>query len=444
MGRFLIAVWPFRGHVVPLVALGVALRERGHEVAIYTGTDARTIVEGEGFPFFPFRSVDEKRIDSLMFSRATYASWTLPRDLKALLKEWLLGTVPDQVSDLAPLVAEWRPDVIVSETSMWAPMLVLRETHDIPVGVFSTVAACLLPGREAPVVGLGLPRPTAWHTRLLARAARRTVDLLSWDFRRAVNDMRRRYGLAPLDVSFTEFTGRMPLYLVPSTPEFDYHRGDLPPSVHYIGPCLFSKPAQESAPAWLRDLPRDRPCVHVTEGTMHTQKPVLLTAAARGLAGMPAEVILTTGGRREPAELGLGDIGGNVRVERWISHEILLPRLDLLVTTGGAGTVMAALRAGVPLIVVPTEWDKPENAQRVVEAGAGLRLSPRRCTPGRLRSAVERVLGDPSFRDNARRLAASFARYEGPAAGARLLEELSSRKPPGGEVDRSRIATLPV
>ena len=66
-------------------------------------------------------------------------------------------------------------------------------------------------------------------------------------------------------------------------------------------------------------------------------------------------------------------------------------------TTGGAGTVMAALHAGVPLVVVPTEWDKPENAQRVVEAGVGVRLAPHLCTPTRLRSAVEHVLSEPDF-----------------------------------------------
>jgi len=75
-------------------------------------------------------------------------------------------------------------------------------------------------------------------------------------------------------------------------------------------------------------------------------------------------------------------------------------------------------------VVVPTEWDKPENAQRVVEAGAGLRLSPRRLTPARLRAAVERVLAEPSFRQNARRLAADFRRYRGPARAAELLEGL--------------------
>jgi len=99
-----------------------------------------------------------------------------------------------------------------------------------------------------------------------------------------------------------------------------------------------------------------------------------------------------------------------------------MPKTSVLVCLGGAGTIFAALRAGVPLVIVPTEWDKPENAQRVVEAGVGLRLDPRRCTPERLRAAVEHVLQEPSFRDNAQRLARTCARYGGAAKAAELLD----------------------
>jgi UDP:flavonoid glycosyltransferase YjiC (YdhE family) len=86
--------------------------------------------------------------------------------------------------------------------------------------------------------------------------------------------------------------------------------------------------------------------------------------------------------------------------------------------------VLAALRAGVPLVVVPNEWDRPENAQRVVEAGAGLRIAPDKCTPERLRAAVNRVLSEPSFRKNAQRLATAFSSCGGPERAAKLLERL--------------------
>lgn len=429
MARFLIAVWPFPGHYFPLTAIARSLRERGHEVAFYSGAGARATVEGEGFPWFGFESVDEESVERILFSRDHFASWKLPFRMRTLLREWLIGTVPGQVEDLRRIVAEWHPDVILSETSMWAPMLVLHETGDVPVAVFSTVAACLIPGPDAPPAGLGLPRPRGWATRLLSRTARSAVDLLAGDFRRATDEVRARYGLSPLPTPVAAFNACMPLYLVPTTPEFDYQRRDLPSSVHYIGPCLWNAGAGEAAPAWLDELPRDRPLVHVTEGTVHTQDPIVLRAAAQGLANEPVQVVMTTGNRRDPASLDLGPRPANVRVESWVPHQFLLPRTDLVVTTGGAGTVMTVLEAGVPLIVVPTEWDKPENAQRVVEAGVGLRLSPRRLTPARLRAAVRQILGNPSYRRNAKRMAAAFATHRGPTRAAELLEGLTAGTP---------------
>jgi MGT family glycosyltransferase len=176
----------------------------------------------------------------------------------------------------------------------------------------------------------------------------------------------------------------------------------------------------------LRELPFGQPVVHVTEGTVHATAPLVLSAAAKGLANLKMSVIMATGTHREPAELGLEPLAPNIRVERWVSYDQLLPKTDVVVTTAGAGTVLATLQAEIPMVVIPTEWDKPEVARRVAVAGAGVLLEPEHCTPERLRAAVERVLGDPAFRQNARRLAASFKRYGGPVQAAELLEKMAT------------------
>src|SRR4029077_2289714 len=125
---------------------------------------------------------------------------------------------------------------------------------------------------------------------------------------------------------------------------------DLPPSVRYVGPYILKERHEETS-AWLATLPRNLPWVHATEGTIHVQEPLVLGAAARGLANLPMEVILTTGGNREPEELQLGPIAPNVHVVRWVSHSELLPLTSVVITTGGAGSVLASLNGGVPLVV---------------------------------------------------------------------------------------------
>jgi len=425
MARFLFTVWPFAGHFFPQIAIAHALRERSHECAFYTGIRACKVVEDEGFQCFPFRHVDEEQLYQVMFSQQRGSlQWKGLFQLNTTLRKWLVDTIPQQVQDLEAVFDNWRPDVVACDPTMWAPILIFYERLGIPVAVSSFVPACMLPGPDAPPFGLGLPRPNKWWTCLLAQVVRLATDLFAVKFRRAASGLRQQYGLPPLKVSVTAYTGQMPLYLVPSAPEFDYERRDLPPSVHYVGPFIWNKPRYEAPASWLTQLPRDQPWVHVTEGTMHVGDPFVLRAAARGLADLPMQVIMTTGGDRNPAELNIAPAARNIHIVPWVSHSELLPNTDLVVTTGGAGTVLAALCAGVPLIIIPTEWDKPEIAQRVVEAGAGLRLPPNRCTPKRLRTAVERILGEQLFKKKAQRLGNIFSRHRGAARAAELLENL--------------------
>jgi MGT family glycosyltransferase len=141
------------------------------------------------------------------------------------------------------------------------------------------------------------------------------------------------------------------------------------------------------------------------------------------------QVIMTSGPHRDPAALDIGRLASNVRLERFVSHADFLPRCGAMVTTGGAGSIMASLQAGVPLVVVPTHWDKADNAQRVVEAGVGVRVGPRACTSERVRAAVDQVLTEPRFQANARRLAERLAEAPGPPRAAELLEGLVAPDP---------------
>ena len=430
--RFLFTVWPFAGHVHPALAVAIALRERGHEAAFYTGGSMRSVIESEGFRCFPFVKVDEEKVVRLAVSEFSFST-TLrerirsARELQARFREWLLDTVPQQADDIGALMAGWRPDVLVCDLAFWSPVLVLGETYGMPVAVLSVLAACLLPGRDAPAWGRGLPRPRTGIPRLRSAVERTLIHWFSGGFRGEVNALRRRYGLRDIACSVTEYAGRMPLYLVPSASEYDYDRSDLPASVHYVGPCLWDKPRNAPRPSWIAQLRGGQPVVYVTEATVGTGEPFLLRAAARAFRGLRLQVVMTTGRQRDPAALDLGDLGPNFRVESYVPQSDLLPEVAVMVTPGGSGGVLAALQAGVPLVVVPTEWDRPENAQRVVEAGAGLRIAPARCTPERLRAAVERVLSETSFRRNAQRLAGALARYRGPSRAAELLEELGGR-----------------
>jgi MGT family glycosyltransferase len=266
--------------------------------------------------------------------------------------------------------------------------------------------------------------PRTRRERATARTITGVTERFGTGLRKRVDELRREHGLAPMGCTFNAFTARVPLYLVGSLRELDYNRTDLPPAVHYLGACIWRPPADSATSAWLDELPSERPWVHVTESTLHFGDPFILRAAAQGLAGSAVEVILTTGRHRDPSQLELGPTAANVHVAPWVDHAELLPRCAALVTAGGTSTVVSALQAGIPLVVVPTNWDKPDNARRVVEAGVGVRLAPKQCTPDGLRTAVEEVLREPKYAESARHMAELIAASPGPARAAELVEGL--------------------
>jgi MGT family glycosyltransferase len=426
VSRALFTCWPFEGHVFPALSIALAARERGAEVAFYTGARLRTAVTSQGIECFGFDHVQaawERVHERERDVRGRRGSLQLQREA---FGDWLVGSIPDQVEDVRAVMDRWEPDVIVTDGSMWGPSLVLHEADGIPVVYASTLMCSLVPGDDAPLPGSGLGPPRNAAGRAVARAIGRAVDVAARPARRRVDEIRGANGLAPLDCSINEWMGRLPLYLVGSVPELDFRRRDLPQSVRYVGPLLWHPPEPPDTLAWLDRVRADRPWVHVTEGASHFQEPLLLPAAARGLAGGPYEAILTTGRDRDPVSLGL-PAAANVHVTDWLSHGQLLPRCAAIVTTGGAQTIVSALSAGVPLVVVPTLWDKPANARRVVAAGVGVRVAPKACTPERLRSAVDEVLREPSYRRNAARIAAALAAAPGPAGAAKMISELAGR-----------------
>jgi UDP:flavonoid glycosyltransferase YjiC (YdhE family) len=106
-----------------------------------------------------------------------------------------------------------------------------------------------------------------------------------------------------------------------------------------------------------------------------------------------------------------------------------------VITHGGHGTVLKALIAGVPLVLVPLGRDQPDNAARVIHAGAGIRLRKNTSTAA-LRTAIARVTDDPHYRTAARRMAARLAAERDDNYAVDELEQVAAGRPALGKPAR--------
>jgi MGT family glycosyltransferase len=420
MSRILITTWPLANHLNLNIALAKALRDRGHDVAFYTGPSASPILAREGFRNFAFQDVSETEAE-----QATERLRELRREPNKLKPYWsklFVGTVPGQLQDLERIRTEWPPDALVTCLTMWGPILFVPEKWHIPVIAFSHVANCLVPGPEGAIPGIAKPRPFKGVQKIVAKILTAVVGRKTASVRQEASDLRVAHGLPPLTINVTEYTGSLPLYLMPGAPELDYSRKDLPGSVHYIGACLWDKPVDQAAPAWLGGIPGDRPCVVVDEGALYTQDAPMLALAAEALANQPLTAILIAGQRRQPGSVRLEKLTSNLSLYYDAALSGVLPHASLLVSNGNSDAVIAALQKGIPVIVLPSIWDQTEMAWAVHVSGAGLRLDTDKATPEQLRAAVEQVLRNPEFRRQAQRLSAALAQCGGAPRAAELVE----------------------
>jgi len=152
------------------------------------------------------------------------------------------------------------------------------------------------------------------------------------------------------------------------------------------------------------------PLVYVTFGSVTGRLPIAVPtyrAALDAVAGLPARVLLTLG--RAADVSALGSVPPNVHVEAWVPQGDVFAEAAAVVCHGGSGTTFGTLAAGVPLVIVPLFADQPVNGRLVAAAGAGVLLEPEPEATGamaglgphdarRLRTAIESVLADGSYR----------------------------------------------
>ena len=410
--RVLFTIPPGLGHFHPMAALAQALLRSGHEVRFACPQSFCPTVEAAGFICTPagldFREMMARDLPpdvdprQLMIERLRTATSRVADTNPAapsphlqfigkFMTTLITAASEKTVPDLLALATTWKPDVIVRS----------------PLSFDGYLAAEVL----------AIPHVTAGFT--LPQTAEQLQHLIG----DTLQATRRKYGLAP-DADLTGLNRY--LYLSFAPPSFQPMTPQIP-TLHYIRPVAEDALGAERLPAWIAKLP-PRPTVCVTLGTVFNQARMVFELVLSGLRDQPYTLILTIGRENDPADLGPQP--ENVHIERYIPLSLLLPHCEVVVAHGGFNTTMAALRYGVPLLVLPISADQPINAQRCAEVGVGLTLNPFTMQPEDVRRAVQALIEQPDYRTRAEDLQREIAALPGPDAVVPLLRRVATEKQP--------------
>jgi MGT family glycosyltransferase len=409
--RFVLCTTPAQGHTAPLLSVARRLVADGHEVVFFTTEHYRDKVEATGARLVPFAKDYDAHDLMVANPERESAAKRGTSGVKDDLRRIFVGPLTSQYADLARLLENFPADVIVVDTMFFGAWpLALGSRAQGPALACIGVMPYAASSRDTAPFGAAM-QPGKGP---IFRARNRLLNLIAGNV--VLGDINRLANRCLAESGAPSFRGStmdlMPkvvdAYLQAGVSAFEYPRSDLPASVQFVGPILDPPSSHFDPPAWWDELSGDRPVIHVTQGTLDNADPNrLLLPTMQGLAHDDVLVVATTGGPDpEPLRSQLPD---NVRLERFIPHHLLLPHVNVMVTNGGYGGVQQALANGVPLVMAGDSEDKPEVAARVHWAGVGVDLHSGKPSAAKIAKAVRRILAQPSYAENSKRVQAEIA-----------------------------------
>jgi MGT family glycosyltransferase len=410
--KILIASTPATGHVNPMLAIARILMTDGHEVAIYTGSAFRARVEAAGAEFFSLPpEADLDPTDRVAQVPELKVLPPGPDLLRVVIERVFVDNIPAQHEGMQRLLHCFGPDVIIGDDMFFGVLPMLLGSSKRPPIVMCGTSILHWRREDGAPPFLGLPPATTPKQRAeYAAVARDFHEVVDGPVGLRLNKLLKELGAGPTSMTlFHSTVGLADAYLQLSVPGFEFPR-DIPRSVHFVGtPPII--PNQVPLPPWAHELDGSRRVVLVTQGTVANHNFELFAPTLAALANEPdVLVVATTGGR--PVDAIPGAIPSNARVASYLPFEWLLPRVDVLVTNGGYGSVNQAMSFGIPLVTAGMTEDKADVNARVAWSGVGVNLATNEPTQDALRAAVRTVLDRPAYRMRASQMANEFARID--------------------------------
>ncbi|MEU6282972.1 glycosyltransferase [Streptomyces sp. NPDC047028] len=382
-----------RGDVAPFTGLGHGLTRAGHEVTLVTHGCFEPLAEGAGIGFHALPVDPRAELESAWgreLHRSASGAGKLAR--MVVMARRLVGRMTDD------LVAAARSSDVLLLSGPLGPL-----GHTIAVGLglpsMGVYLQPLAPTREfaPPVLGGG-----SWGgagNRIAGHGVNLAVEEVC---AAAVPAVRARLGLRRARAGAARRVRERQRW----------------PVQHGFSPLVVPRPRDwrpgldVSGYWWPRD-PDDRLPDPLPEFLAAGPPPVFVglgSATVPDAGQLSARVVaaLRRAGLRGVIQRGWGGLaadGDDMLTIGEVSHAALFPRMAAVVHHAGAGTTAAGLRAGVPSVPVPIQFDGGFWASRLVRLGVAPAAVPLRgLTVEALSGALIRATRDPSYGERARAL----------------------------------------
>jgi rhamnosyltransferase subunit B len=316
--------------------------------------------------------------------------WKFGKGFRILLAQILRHMRPTY-----ELVREWTApgsrDLIVAPAAAFGARIA-RERLGVPLVTthLQPIALRTLhdqPGASVPVWFKPLlpPLRKAWLSFLDSR-------ILGPAILPEVNAFRAELGLTPLDRPFGDWIhspdvvlGLFPEWFAPRQP-------DWPRQLRLTGfPMYDEADVAEVSPRVDEFLRRAAPPILFTQGTGMLDTRRFFEESIRAAESIGRRSLLVT---RTTTQIPQSLPDSAIHVD-FVPYSVVLPRTCAFVHHGGVGTMAQGLRAGVPQLITPFNFDQPDNASRLARLGTGDVIRPTSYNATRAAAKLQRLIASP-------------------------------------------------
>jgi zeaxanthin glucosyltransferase len=408
------------GHLNTMLPLGKELQNRGHRVTLLGILDAKSKTLAAGLEF---RAIGESQFPCGVTSESLAKLGKLS-GLAAL--QYTINLLKDGADlilrDAPTAIKEAGVDALLVDQVMPEGGTV-AEFLGLP---FITVCSAVVLNREesVPPIITNWGYNRAWWAQLRNRVGYKLLDRIAKPIREVIGDYRREWKLPP---HFSANEDYSPLAQISQQPaQLEFPRQYLPQWFHFTGP--YHSPTGREIPDFPFEKLQGKPLIYASMGTVQNRLLGVFNCIAEACNGLDAQLVISLGGSATPESLG--SLPGNPLVVGYAPQLELLQKATLTITHAGMNTTLESLNNGVPMVAIPVANDQPGIATRVAWAGAGEKVPLAQVNVPKLRSAIQKVLTENSYKKNAVKLQEAIQKAGGVNRAIDIVEQaVSTGKP---------------
>lgn len=408
------------GHLNPITTLGYELKKRGHRVTVFSTLEAQAKALAAGLEFVPIGVSDVP----IGFTKEVFTQMGKMRGFATIkyTVEVLQELTQITLSQLPTLVKQAGVDALIVD-QLSPEGGTVAEFLDIP---FISCACALMANLDISVPPFFTSwgySPATW-AKVRNWAGNKLFLQTSKPIREVLNKYRRQWNLPPYINNNDAYSQLAQLSQQPA--EFEFPRQNLPNCFHFTG--AYHNPASREPTPFPFEKLTGQPLIYASLGTIQNRFLQIFHSIAEACSELDVQLVISLGGDTSPE--ALQGLPGKPLVVSYAPQLELLEKTTLTITHAGMNTTLESLTKGVPMVAIPIANDQPGVASRIVWSGCGEAVTLKKLNVSRLRTAIQKVLTQENYRQNAVRLQKAIQAAGGVSRAADIVEQVVSTGKP--------------